>query len=366
MGQKRKIIAFVSILLGVTSLLRTVILLWNSYLPDFSVLYDSAFSLLLHNNPYTNSKLYTQVNYPPIAILLFFPFLSFSFQDASRVWLVLSIIFFLGSLYILHKISPLNLFYFCVTLLFSIISFPFKFNLGMGQVNIFLLFLLVSLLYFLKQSKSHVFAIILSLAISLKLFPAFFLIFLKRNYRNIFFAGIMTLILFFIPFLIFNKDISFYYFSKILFPLLKEPADGVYYNQSITGFFYRIGMPTSLGLLLRISFLGITFINLFKNEKQIFLSFSFLLTTILLINNFTWQHHLVLLLIPFYYLISQKNSKKFILVTLISYILIAVNIKNSENFRPMWYGSLILSHGFWGTFILWVLLLLKIKIYAKK
>src|SRR3989344_4007036 len=105
----KKRIAIIILLIGFFSLARTFYLLFDTFLPDFSVFYYSTQDLLAFKNPYTNNHLFTQVNYLPVALLFLMPVSLFEFSVASKFWLSISILLFSATLVILHKIKPLSL-----------------------------------------------------------------------------------------------------------------------------------------------------------------------------------------------------------------------------------------------------------------
>lgn len=359
--QQRKIIISVSLILIIFSIFRTVYSLWDSYLPDFSVIYYSASILFTHGNPYMSKTLFTQVNYPPIALVLMMPFLLFEFYFAAKVWLILSVILLLTSIYILYKIWPVPLLFILTFTFLTVNSFPFKFTLGMGQVNILILFLLTSYLFLTRVKKETSALVMIVISIAIKLFPAVLLIsyFLKFQWKKLLVVLIILALIFFSPVLFLGKEIYFYYFNNILFPLFLNPSGGVYYNQSITGLFARMEFPTTFLAVSRVFILFITFLVIIKRKLAQEVGISLLLVSILLINNFTWQHHLILLVLPFYFSFLYSSNKFQLLLLAISYILVAYNIKNPTYFSTTWYGSLYLSHGFFGQLFLWLLLMLK-------
>lgn len=356
MGQKEKYLAIIFFALGLISLIRTLFLLWNNYLPDFSVLYDSSKFIFMDNNPYVNKNLYTQVNYPPIALLMLFPILIVPFYVASKIWLILSTFSFFGSLFLLYKTKHVSILALSVIFIATIFSFPFKFTLGMGQINLILLFILSLSLFLFRKNKNLICSLALSLASAIKLFPAvLILIFLYKKKKYFLTTLFFLIILFFIPFLLFNLKTNFYYFQNILFPLITSSSGDIYYNQSISGFFARLNLSEQLLFFIRGLIFLISFIMIYKKREDIFFVFSYLLTTIILINNFSWQHHLVLLLIPYYFLVLRFKSFRQLLFLSISYMLIAVNIKNPNLFMHFWFSPLFLSHGFFGIFLLWLM-----------
>lgn len=361
MFKKSKIFTILFLLFAIFSILRTVFLLWNSYLPDFSVYYDSALLLMTQKNPYINSRLFTQINYPPMAMILWSPLLLFPFPIAAKMWILASITTFIITLILLYLIKPIPFAKLSLIIFATAISFPFKFTYGMGQVNFFLLFLFSFFLFLMTKKKDLLISVSLSLAIIIKLFPIFFLfpMLSLKKWKAFLLTCFILLVSIIISIILVGEKINFYYLEKILIPLLSESAGGVYYNQSLTGTLSRLNVYPILINTIRIAIVIVSLSFALRYKKNIFLSFSIILVMILLVNNFTWQHHLILLLLPYYLIISHKLSKRILFASIISYLLIAINIKNPELISQLFLGNLILSHGSLGMFILWFLLLLK-------
>lgn len=356
--------AIISLLiLGISSVVRSVSMLWNNYLPDLSVYYNSVILLSQGNNPYLNQGLFTQVNYPPATLLLMYPLLYFSFPIASNIWTLFSVFAFLLSITCLYLIKPLKVKLLAFIVFGTVISFPFKFTLGMGQINLLLLFLISAFLLCMVRSKKFSAAVFFSLSVALKIFPIIFvlpIIFNKKFKFLLISLGLLFLLLIFSLILI-NPSISIYYFTNILLPLILSPAGEVYYNQSLTGFVARLHLPLYFLALVRAILVIISVIIAFKHGKNIFFSISIILTVVLLVNSFTWQHHLILLLLPFYFILSNKLTKKLFFLVIISYSLVAFNFKNPEIFVSTRYGNILLSHGFIGTLLLWYMLIFQKK-----
>lgn len=332
-------------------------MLWNRFLPDFSVYYYSSVLITQHRNPYINPQLFTQVNYPPTALMFLTPLSLLSLSIASKMWLLISIIIFILILRMLYSIKPIPLSFLSIIFTATVLSFPFKFTLGMGQINLLLLFMLVIFLKFMLSKKDFWASFFLSLSVAIKLFPIFFLLPIISNRRwkvLLITFGFLAIILV-VAFFTIGSELNLYYFKNVLFPLIVKPSGAVYYNQSITGFVTRMHVPWIIAIISRITIVFVSLVISIKYKKYILSSFLTILNMILLVNNFTWQHHLVFLLLPYYFIISNKPTKKILFLTLVSYFLVAFNIKNPDLFSGTWYGNLILSHGFFGTLILWFL-----------
>jgi len=359
MEQVRKILITSVFILSASLLFRTIFLLWNSFLPDFSTRYDSAVLLFHKVNPYLSFKSFTPENYSPSFLLLLYPLIQLPFTLASKIWLLIITSCFFLSLFVLYKIKPISSFKLAIITFFAIVSFPFKFTLGMGQTNLILLLLICLFTYEIIKGKYLLAGIFLSLSIAIKLIPLLFVpyLFINRNIKTLTFSLLSLLVFLLIPFFLLRRDINIYYFNQVFLPLIKNPAGGVYYNQSITGFFSRLSLDANLLNITRIVIVCFSLWTIFKKKMGYFSAISLLIIVILLVNNFAWQHHLILLIVPFYFLITRKKY----LQSLISYSFVFFNIKNAAIYSQNLLGNIFLSHGFIGTLILWLIFVWNLK-----
>jgi hypothetical protein len=345
-----KKLAWLVILLACLSLLRTVVLLWNNNLPDFNVFYGAAKALLAGNNPYTVLS-FSQLNYLPTVIYAYTPLTFFPKAVAADVFTVLSATSFIAALYLLKAHLKLSTGWVSVIFFLGVLSFPFKFTLGMGQVNNLVLFLLCASLYFLKPGDGSKSSIFLSTAGLIKIFPSIIsLTYLARKeYGKFAIFALTTALLILIPFLFGKGWLDFYYFKNVFSALLSNHVDPVYYNQSLAGSFQRLGLPGNPANLLKLAIFAFSLITVFIKKASYSQSYSLFIITMLIINPFSWQHHFVLLLLPFAVLISGIKGRLMYAALFISYILISFNFKNTG------HSAIILSHVFFGTAILYLL-----------
>lgn len=304
-----KIITIAIFLIALLSLGRTVYQVWQAPLLDFHVVYNGSMQLLHHQDPYINNSNTTlPVNYMPLILALFFPFVILGFGTAAHIWTVISVILFFASFYLLFKISPLSIHMLAVVLLLAVLSFPFKFNLVMGQVNIFLVFLLSALIYSLMHKNKYL-PLSFAAATFLKLIPVVFLLIpiFERKWGSVVKMIIMLFFLELLSILLFTFTVNIDYILKVIIPLVSISHGGAYYyDQSLLSAFQRIGIPAVFANITRIFIAGVTIRHAFKYSTDKMYSFSLLLTGVLLISSIIWQHYLILLLIPFYYLLTVK------------------------------------------------------------
>ncbi|MDO8269797.1 MAG: glycosyltransferase family 87 protein [Candidatus Levybacteria bacterium] len=332
--------------------------------PDFSVYYYGSKFFSAGQNPYLSGQaLFSGYSYPPIVFLLFIPFTFLPFQISEVSWIFLNVAFLITAIIFLTKIFSIS-FFSRVNLLLSsfvFLSFPTKFTLGMGQMNIVILLLLVLSLYFIKQKKDFYGGLLLGVSLMLKLFPLllpfYFIIRLKKEILLGIFSSIIGatfLVVLFVP-----TNIYLYFMSNVVPYFFSSSWKLEYYSQSLSAFVGRtfgvgdVGVALKIGLTLTIVL--ITFFIVLKKQEKDFLAtsliFGFLITATMLINTFSWQHHFVWLIIPFYattfYLIKKRFGKSEFIMLGVSYFLVSINFKNPE-IIPV----LFRSHVFYGTLIL--------------
>jgi len=313
--------------------------------------------------------LHISYSYPPIDLLLFVPFTFFPFQAAEVFWTAINIGLLVVSLFYLTKIFSVKFFSRINMLLSSLvfIAFPTKFTLGMGQLNIFVLGLIVYGLWLMKKKNLYKAGFVFGAALSVKFSPIFLLFYFLFNFNRKVMYGFMlavvvTIILtiLFVPYQTYS-----YYIFKILPNFVLSSWKLEYYNQSLSGAVGRsFGTGAFSGILKTIIALVCivgSFIVIIRNKQKDRLTFmmkiGILISLSLLFNTFSWQHHFVWMIIPFYasifYLRSLKSLKsKFRIYLLISaaYILVSINFPN-PNILPV----ILQSHVFYGGLLLLII-----------
>lgn len=127
-------------------------------------------------------------NYPPLFYILMRPILILPFEQASIVWLFLNQLFILGSGFLLLQLSSRKLtLAISAALIFIVTNFyPLLDNIALGQVNIFILFLLSSALFALKKNKLLLSAILIALTTHIKIQFIFMLpVLFWANYQRL-------------------------------------------------------------------------------------------------------------------------------------------------------------------------------------
>lgn len=338
--------------------------------PDFSIFYYATIDFWHKQNAYINTSLYSLFPYPPVTALFYMPFLAFSYPVSQSLFIIISYLSIFALIYItqLILIKRFILFDFLCIATLVLISFPFKFTLGMGQINI-LAFLLVIISFYLYLKKYRlVAAILFTVGIIFKPIFGFILLFyiLKKEiyFLNIFFSTLIICLL--ISFIAFGFEATAYYIQYIIPHFSDVSGREVYYNQGLLGFISRLITDLSLRkiifyslVLASICLLGFLWIKQKIDDIQLL---ALVITTLSFLDPLAWQHHFIILLFPCMYLFYNLRKDKHTIAPFIlfaAYILISINIKNPSLFSTFPH-QFVLSHVLYGALLVYGVLLYSI------
>ena len=331
--------------------------------PDFSVLWFIAKDFYKTPNPYLNPNIFTPSGYPPFTYLLYIPLTPLSLIGAQLIFTLLSFAAILGSVYLSLKIvfKKVNLYILLFASSLTLTSFPVKFTLGMGQINAIVLFLLLLSFYLHLKNKSVTAGIIVGIAIILKPIFGFFLLFyiLRKDWKLISYSLVTVFIGFLASLIYYGPALWFYWLKDIVTPLANLAGRESYYNQGLLGFVSRLTTSVSIRKVTELGsmFLLIPVIFYQIKRRNVLLTLSVSIISLLLVDSLSWQHHFVWLIFPFVVLtgfaIKFKKLWYWILLGL-SYLLVSWNFKNPAPFLDF-PKSLLLSNTFYGAVILYIL-----------
>lgn len=336
--------------------------IYTSIGPDFTQVWISAKDMAASREPYLDPNLAYPNAYPPISVIFFLPLTHLSHQMALVIFTYISFASIIAAVFLSLKIAmkkvPWHYFLLFIGLTFS--SFPTRFTLGMGQVNMIVLFLLLLGVYLeTKPNKNSLAAgISLGIAIALKPIFSFFLLFLalKKSWKAVFTSGLTVALLVVFTLIFWSPHIWITWYQSGILPLTNYTSSQiyVYQNQGIFGFLLRL-IPNFYTRILvhKLTTLILVPIAIYLayKKKDYNLGLSFFIITLLLFDITSWQHHFVWLMLPFVVLYTHiLKSKNLILMSLliISYAFVSWNIK-----YDYLYPKIILSIQFYGTLILW-------------
>lgn len=336
--------------------------IYSSIGPDFTQVWISANDLVAGKEPYLDPNLGYQNAYPPISEIFFLPFTFLSHQVALVVFTYISFSSIIGSVFLSLKIAAKKVpwYYFLLFIGLSFASFPIRFSLGMGQVNMIVLFLLLLAVFSeTKPAKNSLVAgLSMGAAIAIKPIFAFFLLFfaLKKSWKMIFISTLIVTALSIASLIFWPPQIWISWFQSSILPMTSftAPYLYVYQNQGALGFISRLNTNINIRIFLSravtVILVPIAAYLVFK-KKEINLGLSFFIITLLLFDITSWQHHFVWLMFPFVVLLTYilKSKNVFLLGLLIlSYLLVSWNIK-----YDYMYPNIILSNQFYGAVIMW-------------
>ncbi len=347
-------------------------------LGDFLIYYQSIQLILSSQSPYHNQGFV--INYPPSALLFFAPFGIISYGLSEKIWISLSVLALTISIFLILKLvnKKFDILVFLLVFGLAMLSFPVKYNLGMGQVNLFILFLASLCFYGYRTGNKNLAGVALGVASAIKLTPVFLLLFFIRK-KEFKIASAALLTVFSITFLtifLFGKELWQEYLFKV-FPNIPTIGNDIYYNQALTGFLARIDFPSNAARIVNYAalfLLLLTSILITKTKRQSVLmemnEYSLFIVLSLIGVGLSWQHHFVLLAIPFLAIfysfrhISKRYLKIFLPFAILGYILISVNIKNPQVFSGVFI--FLLSHVLYGTILLYILLIRIISVLSRE
>jgi len=353
----------------------SLIKITTSFTPDFSIFYGATRNLIQNENPYTNVSLYSLFPYPPVTAIFYIPFIVFPYAFSQTIFTILSFFCVFGIIFLTQiMLRKFQLVDFMLFSSVALLSFPVKFTLGMGQINIIAFFLILFSFFLFKNHKIFLAAPLLTIGVILKPIYVFLLIyfFTKADLKfvNIFMSSLLLFLV--LSFVFFGFEVNAYYLQFITPHFADVDGREVYYNQGIMGFTSRLTEHTLTRKVLAYSFSFIVLIIPLVLKKKNLIDdiafFSSLTAALVLIDPLAWQHHFIILIAPFIYcyyiLIRYKN---YILLTYlgISYLLVSINIQQPQNFN-MLPQKLILSHVFYGGLLLFGVLVYSIFRYSRR
>lgn len=335
---------------------RSAILRWNESLRDID----------------DGINIYDKHNYPnpPIMALLLKPLAELPPLAGSLLWFYLKVgMVFLVFRWVFRLLEeanrPLPTWAKALIIVFSLR--PIMGDLSHGNVNIFILFLVVAALYSFQRQGEFRAGLLLALAIACKVTPALFLPYFlwKRAWKTLL-ACAAGLVLFLgpIPGLFLGQDHNAFLFhewvEQMIVPYVVEgEVTSEHQNQSLPGLLYRLAThspsfsdyddrthsyvpvefhnivdlnPVCLQAILKICMAFFALLVVWscrtdtrdRQQWRMAAEFSVIVLGMLLFSERTWKHHCVTLILPFgviiYYLSACRPTprlRRFLLATLI-------------------------------------------------
>lgn len=347
-------------------LLRQVVpfrqLILNFRLNDFSVYIDGTKSALAGQNPYL-LKFFDRFNYSPAATLFFIPLTLIPENMAEFIFTAVSILSLFVSVKMIFFLLKKQISAPTLWLIFALAlkTYPSKLTLALGQINLIILGLIVGSYYCCEIYKSvtlrnrvtpfeSLSGILLGLATILKLTPAPLLIYFmfRKKWKTVWWFTITVAALTLLGIAVFGWDLTYYYYFKTIPQLMNEVTpetlNGSYMNQSVTALLGKFGIFGGLNSAVRLGVILVMGIKITlqsrallrrvktKGKIQEFILFlNLMITVMLLLPVFVWQHHYTVL-IPVWIVLTAKfiqtKNIKDLAVSGLTYFLLVFYIRD--------------------------------------
>lgn len=209
-------------------------LAYTSYQMDFRAYYIAAKSFVAGLNPYENNLLVSdeyvdpgvlrqnsKFIYPQPSLLFLSPLALFSYKTSKIIFSGIVLVVLLASFFLLKKRFPIN----DAVFLLLLLSFPVLANFERGQVDIIILFLILTSYY---QREKWYAPLFLAVAISVKLIPCLLLIYyvvLDRNVRYVLKVIGFTMLTFGMSMLVMSTSIYLGFFYRLLSGFTVDPTN---------------------------------------------------------------------------------------------------------------------------------------------
>ena len=327
----------------------------------------------------------TRSDYPPFWYLLMSVFSGIPWQQAFNLWIALNQIFLIVLIGLLFnyfdvKIGSLESFF----LIFLMLNYyPLFYTLMEGQVNIFLLLLIVLALWLFKKERDWAAGLILGLATGIKIVPAFILFYFlwKGHWKVVIFGALGFISTLLITAWGAGAEIVVSYYTGQLFKYGASPNPDIF-NQSINGFWSRllmrsqaaggwINQPGSVNTVIRVSALIVFLISLFCTRGKFErcglrwnLGLGIFLLTMMLASAWTMEHHFINLYIPLIiiflaYFRGQEVAFGAVLAFVLCYGLAAFNLPYTSGKFNSGILILVKSLKFYILLAMWILMCLE-------
>lgn len=303
---------------------------------DLSCYLISAKDFFQGKNPYTIDSIFPFI-YPQFFDILMFPFTLIPYWLTVFLWISISYIsLFLTIKIILQILNPKNSSFYNILIYYSAINLLLfailQDNFLNGQVNIILLFLCTLFLKYFLKNKIFLASLFLAIAISIKITPAIFLVFLlfQKNFKIFLLTILLSIIFVFgLPFLVTGtKSLEYYKFYLDTFILHKTTKGNEITGFSLTAFFSFINPKFAIILsaftMIVMNFFNQKFSIIENSNIRNTILFSLYLISILLISPMSEGHHLIMILPAYLFLLNflTKKTNKilitiFVIVTII-------------------------------------------------
>lgn len=315
---------------------------------DYQVYQNASYAFIRGQNPYTESPDGLPFLYPAGSLLFFSLFILTAGTQSIWIFTILSFVAFLASTWILlriikdnPKLSDDNFFYsvtknyfletWLIVTAFLLQTFPVKFTLSSGQVNHFVLYLLVLGLYFSAKKQHQAGALFLGVSAALKVYPVLLFIpyILKKKWYEAFIVvGCLVLSIGVLP------VHAVKYFTTVLSPKLNIDTSVVTTaaDQSLTALLLRTGAsPIAVSSVVIVSILIFLLLSIRITKNTTLLQLQTVLLPLIMVGAHpVWSHQLVLIYPFFLFWLSLPEK-------IVFWVVLALPLPASESSETFLY-----------------------------
>jgi len=311
------------------------------------------YNLNVNRNPYFEPYFFHS-NYYPFGNFIFYLFTFLNKGKAFSLYLVITI----GSLIIINakqlraggKIQIKDV------IIFSLLSFPVLYTLDRGNIEGIIFPILYLFLYFNSKNDTFPSAIMLAIAISIKIYPAIFILLLisDKKYREIVLSVFFVIVLTITSLLLFEN--GFYANLNYVLSGFEINSNSFlmpYYMQQGVGLYSMIKMilikaglieGMNLSLLLKIYFKLIIFLSFLLSayvifiEKTLWRKIALLSIAMILFPHISCEYKMINIFLPIYFFLDENRDHRHDLFFLILFVLMLIP-NNYYFFSQIWSDS---------------------------
>jgi hypothetical protein len=276
----------------------------------------------------------------PVLLLSIIPFTFFPYKLAAALWLIVNNILLIVTVLLIIKLVKNKIRFDLSTLALVFMTFSFQSLIEttwLGNLNIPLLFLLVVMLLFLKKGNHFFAGILLAMVIMFKHQYGLLLLFFlwKGNFKVFLSTCLSMLMLEGLTMLYAGWSTHLSYWNLLNNMFGTGILGGGFRSYSLNSFLCRVfgmaklsNLASLLGMPILIYTIYITKGKRKGSDSLLWLEFSLVLTTIMIITPLVQDTHYVLLYLPFflfwYKLVEYKEEIKLWVLFIISFLLISL------------------------------------------
>jgi hypothetical protein len=367
---------------------------------DFDVYYTSSQNYVARAPVYVAHDGIDEFKYSPLFALVFSPLTMLKKTPALYVWEILNILSLYSIFYLLFRLkqmsfsAPKDLL--IIVCLFALTG-PYIFsNIMLGQINIFLCFLMVLTMYLEIKRKDFWAAVVLAFSLMIKFFPLLFLFYfiLKRRFKLAAFTLLMVAFFLLLPSVYTGFDLNSKYLHGWFVLLKATPAHLLYSakNNSLLSFYawffiarhdvHAVNDYNSIlkpltpevyyfcaasCFILFVAFFYDVFSVKYERKDSVFLDYCGLFVLGLLFNPLAYLNALVFLIVPYFFILrylcyGQMPERHFLTIIVLVAFSFIFNIAYSDLFFDDYMFRLIQAL----KPLMWVIILVYLSLFSVK